>query len=133
MLNRLNRAIDAFKSFENILEAVDRETILGAVDRENIYRTSKSHKNFLGSCTVALRIDIFHIYLAEKRILCRRYFRQCNPSILKCLHGINLLNAFNFVHRRFPASFFFTRRLLLRNRPRIWYSTFLWPLCPAFP
>ena len=65
MLNRLNRAIDAFKSSENILGAVDRET-------RKYLPNKQISQNFLGSCTVALRIDIFHIYLAEKRILCRR-------------------------------------------------------------
>ena len=77
MLNHLNRAIDTFNSFENILGAVFRET-------RKYSPSKKFHKLSWDHAQWPWEIVIFHIYLPEKKISCRRYLKQCYTSILKC-------------------------------------------------
>ena len=84
-----------------------------------ISRPSKSHKlDFL------CKIDLKDAYFSKvsfrslsrrKPFFSRNYFKQCKPSILKCLHGIKLLRGFKFIQGQFPLSFFFNSRILLRN------------------
>ena len=75
----------------------------------------------------------FNSILQRKSFFSRSYFKQCKLFILKCLYRINLLRAFKFTQGRFPPSFFFTSRILLRNWPGNWCSTlFMAPLSSIF-
>ena len=55
--------------------------------------------------------------LHRKSSCSRTNFKQCRPSILKCLQGMDLLRFLKFITVRFPPSFFSTTKRLLRNCP----------------
>ena len=46
---------------------------------------------------------------------CKTNFRECKPSILKCLYGMNLFNSWSTYNQAISASLFFTKHKLLKN------------------
>lgn len=78
---------------------------------------------FLSSCSVTEKEASFRSIL-QRKLFSWKYFKQCKSSVLKCLHGINLLRAFKVIHEQFPLSFFLIRKILLRNLTGIWCYTF---------
>ena len=91
----LNRVIDTFKSFENILGATPNP--------------KQSQKNSQLSSTVVLT----NRYLLD--IYCRDNYFPREPSILKSFYAISLLRAFKFMRGQFPQYFILTRRILFRK------------------
>ena len=96
------------------------------------FPTKQISQTFLSSCTLALRNRLsLRSILQRKSFSSRRYFKQCKPSILKCLYGIILLRAFKFMEGRFRQPFY--QQNIARKLIREMIPLFLWLLCPTFP
>ena len=92
------------------------------------FPTKQISQTFLSSCTVALRNRLsLRSILQRKSFSSRRYFKQCKPSILKCLYGIILLRAFKFMQGRFRQPFYqqnIARKLIWEMIP-LFYGSFV--------